>query len=187
METDQLGKLKFKQLTSADIPSIEEFCLQCEQLGYKNNSSLHAMKFHSATFFGAFDTNKLVSLAGVHHLPEVHNNAWRCLFRGAQLPGYTPTWSMDIFKSGIHFGYFLYFQIQHVLKNSPDAEFFISTNVDNPDAGDSSRLNKNMMPRLVKKGYCSLYEENLTLYSTQQNLWKINIENYLNARAQRIA
>ena len=32
--------------------------------------------------------DKIFNLAGVHHLPEVSNNAWRCLFRGAQLPGY---------------------------------------------------------------------------------------------------
>lgn len=179
---DRPGKLLFKQLTSADTSAVEEFCKQCASLGYENNASLSAMKFSSATFFGAFDQDKIVSLAGVHPLPEINERAWRCLFRGAQLPGYTPQWSMDIFKSGIHFSQFLYQQIKYVQTLDSAAEFYISTNVNNPKAGSSSRLHKTMMPRLAKQGYWDLVSPSIVLFNTEQSLWKVNVSNYMEAR-----
>lgn len=179
---DRPGNLTFKELTANDISAIETFCTKCAKLGYENNSSLTAMKFSTAVFFGAFDNNTIVSLAGVHKLPEVNDRAWRCLFRGAQLPGYTPQWSMDIFKSGIHFSQFLYQQIKYVQNIDPNAEFYISTNVDNPKAASSSRLHKVMMPRLARKKYWDLINPSIMLYNTEQSLWKVNVSNYMEAR-----
>jgi hypothetical protein len=182
---DKLGKLIFKQLTDDDIPAIEEFCNKCSNLGYENNSSITAMKLHFAVFFAAFDKNKIVSLAGIHKFPEINDRAWRCLFRGAQLPGYTPEWSMNIFKSGIHFSQFLYQQIKYV--NNPAAEFYITTNIDNPKAGASSRLHKTMMPRLASQGYLELTAPSINLYNTKQSLWKVNVLNYMTARERWLA
>lgn len=179
---DRPGKLIFKQLSISDTAAVEEFCKECSELGYENNASLSAMKFSSAIFFGAFDQNRIISLAGVHKLPEINDRAWRCLFRGAQLPGYTPQWSMDIFNSGIHFSQFLYQQIQHVQSIDPNAEFYISTNINNPKAGSSSRLHKTMMPRLAKQGYWELTNPNILLFNTEQSLWKVKVLNYMKAR-----
>jgi hypothetical protein len=179
-------------LLDNDLPQLKEFCEHCRLLGLENNKDFTAIKLSEMTmphgqFFIATDDDKIFSLAGIHKFLEVGPNAYRCLFRGAQLPGYTPQWSMDIFKSGIHFSYFLYAQIKFIQDTNPLAEFYISTNVDNPSAGSSSKLDKYMMPRLVKKGYCSLYRNNVTLYNTQQNIWKINVDNYLHARNQTFA
>ena len=182
---DRPGKLIFKQLTNYDIPAIEEFCSKCLDLGYENNASLTAMKFNSAVFFAAFDNKKIASLAGIHKLPEINDHAWRCLFRGAHLPGYTPKWSMDIFKSGIHFSQFLYQQINYV--KDPNAEFYITTNLDNPKAGASSRLHKTMMPRLAKHGYLKLIAPSITLFNTNQSLWQVNVFNYMTARERWLA
>jgi hypothetical protein len=179
---DKLGKLTFKKLTSDDVPQIEKFCKKCALLGYENNSSLKAMKFDFATFFGAYDQDKIVSLAGVHHIPELGSNAWRCLFRGAQLPGYTPKWSMNIFNSGIHFSQFLFQQINFIKESNALAEFYITTNVNNPKAGASSRLHKTMMPRLSKMGYWNLVSLNTVLYNTEQSVWKVNVFNYMKDR-----
>lgn len=179
-------------LTDDDLLQLKEFCRQCEALGLENNKDFTAIKLSEMSmprgqFFIATDDSKIFSLAGIHKLPEIGPTAYRCLFRGAQLPRFTPQWSMDIFKSGIHFSYFLYAQIKFIQNIDPLAEFYISTNVDNLGAGSSSRLNKFMMPRLVKKGYCSLYQSSATLYNTQQNIWKINVDNYLHARNQTFA
>lgn len=182
MQLDRPGKTIFKQLSDKDIIQIEQFCIECEKLGYENNKSLSAMKFNEATFFGAFDNNKLFSLAGVHKLPEVNEHAYRCLFRGAQLPGYTPRWSMDIFKSGIQFSQFIYMQIKYIQQFDNLAEFYITTNINNPKAGASSRLHNIMMPRLEKKGYWDLVNPNITLFNTEQSLWKINVTKYMEAR-----
>lgn len=179
---EQPGKTIFKLLTQEDIPQIEIFCKECEQLGYENNSSLQTMKFEKATFFGAFDGEKLFSLAGVEHFPIINEHAYRCLFRGAQLPKYTPKWSMNIFESGIHFSQFLYMQIKFIQQIDINSEFYITTNINNLKAGKSNRLHKTMMPRLSKKGYVDLINPNIIIYNTEQSLWKVNIINYMKAR-----
>lgn len=181
--------MEIRKFKETDIPSLKIFCEECKKLGWKNNESIEAMKIDTTImpygqYFIATKEEKIFSIAGVHRLPEIGPNAWRCLFRGAQLPGYTPAWSMDIFKSGIHFAYFLYEQIMFVREIDQDAEFFITTNIDNPDAGASSRLNKVMMPRLAGKGYWTLHFENFVLYNTEQNIWKVNVEKYLADRKE---
>lgn len=179
---DRPGKTIFKKLDNTDLPQIEKFCVECKNLGYENNSSLELMKFNNAVFFGAFLDDKLFSLAGLHKFPEINEYAYRCLFRGAQLPGYTPEWSMDIFNSGIHFSQFIYMQIKHVQEFDSNAEFYITTNIDNKNAGASSRLHKIMMPRLAKKGYWDLYNDNILLYNVQQSVWRINVDKYMSDR-----
>lgn len=184
---DRPGKLKYKLLTLEDIPAVNQFCKECQTLGYENNTSLETMKFHSATFFAAYDQECIVSLAGVHQLPEVNKHAWRCLFRGAQLPGYTPQWSMNIFKSGIHFSQFLYRQIKHVQTIDPSAEFYISTNLQSTIGAKSHRMNDVMMPRIAKMGVWNLHAENIMLYNVPQNLWKVDVETYMQLRDQHLA
>lgn len=179
---DRLGKLTFKLYEDSDKEALAEFCCECGKLGYENNSSFEAMKLDKAYFFLALDGNKIVSVAGVHKLPEVNEHAWRCLFRGAQLPGYTPQWSMDIFKSGIHFSQFLYRQIKLVQSIDPQAEFYVSTNVKSDTGAKSSRMNDVMMPRIAKRGIWSLHLENFELYHVPQNLWKVNVDVYMEGR-----
>ena len=89
---------------------LHMFCEKCDELGYKNNNSIKAMKLYwakqteqngiSGEFFCAFrrHTKKLdtiFAVAGCHPLPRdkfpmVNNNAWRIFFRRCELPGYSP-------------------------------------------------------------------------------------------------
>jgi hypothetical protein len=184
---DQLGKLTFKKLEETDHPALSVFCNECDKLGYENNQSfksikLDKMKMPYGQFFIGLDRDKIFTFAGVHHFPEINNHAWRCLFRGAQLPGYTPTWSVNIFKSWIHLSHLLYFQITLVQEIDPSAEFYISTNVDNSKAGVSSRLDKTIMPKLVRQGMFTLNQKDVVLYNTLQNVWKLNTDVYLKQR-----
>lgn len=180
----RLGKLTFRLYQDSDKEAMAEFCRACEELGYTNNASFEAMKLDKAYFFIAVDAGKIVSVAGVHKLPEVNEHAWRCLFRGAQLPGYAPAWSMDIFKSGIHFSQFLYRQIKLVQDIDPQAEFYVSTNVNSNTGAKSSRMNDVMMPRIAKRGIWNLHLENFELYHVPQNLWKVDVDTYLKLRSQ---
>lgn len=184
---ERLGNLTFRSLVDSDLPALATFCAECEKLGYENNKSfesikLDKMKMPYGQFFVGLDQDKIVTFAGVHHFPELGNNAWRCLFRGAQLPGYTPAWSVNIFKSWIHLSHLLYYQINLVQQLDPTAEFYISTNVDNKKAGVSSRLDKTIMPKLVKQGLFTLHSKDIMLYNTLQNIWKLNTETYLSER-----
>ena len=87
------------------------------------------------------DIDIIFNLAGVHHLPEVTPNAWRCLFRGAQLPGYAVSKgiSKNMFKTGYQLAYVLPMQIEFIQNTYPDAEFYMSTNVDKDGSGKSIR------------------------------------------------
>ena len=140
------------------------------------------MKMPYGQYFVGLDGDRFFTVAGVHKIDEVGLIGWRCLFRGAQLPGYTPKWSMNMYESGIQWSYLLYHQIKMVKELEPYANLYISTNVDNPSAGSSSRLNSVMMPRLTKQGYFELVAKNFTMYNTHQNLWKINVEKYMEDR-----
>jgi hypothetical protein len=179
-----------RELLDTDLPSLQLFCDECSKLGWENNKDFKAIKLDKMQMpYGKFhvvlDGDKIVSLAGVHKFPEVNDKAYRCLFRGAQLPTYTPEFSMDIYRSGIHFTYLMYMQIMLIQSIEPDAEFYVTTNVDNKKAGSSSRLDKTMAPRIMKRG---VFEKPYTmmLYGVEQSIWKVNVPEYLRQRDEFI-
>jgi hypothetical protein len=191
MQTIIHGKphLIIRPLETADLPKLKTFCETCKDLGIINNSDFKNLKLDRmhlpyGQFFIGYDLEKDIiwNIAGVHHLPEIGPNAWRCLFRGAQLPTYTPHWSMNIFKSGVHFSYFLYLQIEVIQQIDPNAEFYISTNIRNSSGAKSARMNEIMMPRLEKQGYWNLTHNEIDLFNTKQNLWRVNVDHYLEQR-----
>lgn len=171
---DQLGKLTFKALTNNDKKAVKEFC---QSQNYSNNTSLEKMKWDWCPFWcAAFNGERIVSIAGAHELPEVSPNAYRLLFRGAQLPGYTLGVGRNIFKTGIQLSYLLPIQINWALTLNPKAELYISTNI-NDDGGKSQRMNEVMMPLLAKKKIWKL-EQSMILYNVPQRLWRIDVKKY---------
>ncbi len=182
---------KVKELESHEHLKLLEFCHECAKLGYENNKDFAAIKLDKMVLpYGqyhiAIDTehDKIFSLSGVHHFPQIHDNAYRCLFRCAQLPSYAPMFSTYLFNSGIHFAYMLYEQIKLVQSFNKTAEFFITTNVTDKTGADSYRMNRTIMPRQAKLGIWSLYMENATIYNTLQNVWKINVHEYMRQREE---
>lgn len=178
---------KIKALEDADMAMLAVFCDKCKSVGWENNKDFTSMKIDKMVlphgrFFIAIADHKIISVAGVHILPEVGPNAWRCLFRGAQLPGYTPKWSTDLFKSSILFGQCLYEQINLVHSIDSNAEFYLSTNVNADTGAKSSRMNDVMMPRIANRGIWSLHLQDFELYNVRQNIWKVNVDEYLRQR-----
>lgn len=179
-----------RELLDTDTDSLQEFCIECGSLGWVNNKDFKAIKLDTmqlpyGKFFVAVDGTKIVSLAGVHKFPEVNDNAYRCLFRGAQLPTYTPKFSMNMFASGIHFTYFLYQQINLIRSIDSNAEFYITTNIDTATGGESSRINRVMMPRLARLGVWGLVDTKV-IYGVEQNIWRVNVPEYLAQREKFI-
>jgi len=178
MLTEKLGRITFRFATKEDEPLVEQFC---NSQNFSNNTSLKKMKWDWCLETGAWtiaiDNDKIVSIAGIHPLPEVDNSSYRCLFRGAQLPGYTLGTGRDIFKTGIHLAHLLPMQLSWAPANS---KFYISTNINN-DGGKSQRMNNVMMPLLAKRGIWHL-ERSMDLYYVPQNLWRINIRKYTEER-----
>jgi hypothetical protein len=173
--------LEIRKLEQGDLGKLEDFLHECARLNLENNRDLTAIKFDKMSmpygqyFIGLDHTaNKIWNLAGIHQLPELGNNVWRALFRGAQLPGYALAFGKDFLKISYHFRYFLPMQIEFIKSQNPSAEFVISTNVKNAGAGKSDRLNKSVCPYLKGKGILTLEWENYMLFNTVQNIWKVN-------------
>lgn len=178
MQIETHGKLIFRELTKQDTKAVEIFC---KSQNYTNNVSLQTMKWDWCPYWcGALINEKIVSIAGAHPLPEISKNAYRLLFRGAQLPGYSLGCGRDMFKTGIQLPHLLPLQIEWVksINNSP--ELYISTNI-NPGAAKSKRMNDVMMPLLAKRGIWHL-ERTMILYNVPQNVWRINIDRYTEER-----
>jgi len=185
-----LGKTIFNnnrsvvKLDNSDISLVEDFCIKCEELGLENNSSSTKMKWDTATWFGAVDQGSIYSIAGYHKL-DIDDHSYRVLFRGAQLPGYNPKgFSKNVYANVVHWTYFLKEQIEEILSNDPKAKLYISTNIQkNTDAPSSHKLTSMMTPLLIKRNLLSLEYENIELFYTQQNLYRVNVEEYFKQRS----
>lgn len=171
------------RLFTNEYRDLDKFMLACKSLGLENNKDATAIKLDKMTmpygqYFIGWDSSAecIWNLAGVHHIPELGPNIWRVLFRGAQLPGYALGVSKDFFKVSYHWRYFLPLQIQFVQAGFPDAEFVITTNVKNSSAGKSDRLDKIVMPQLVAQGLAELWQSDVELFHTRQNVWRIKLD-----------
>jgi len=194
MQMVKLGKIIFKKLEDSDLDKLKVFCDSCKKLGYINNSNfenikLNQMRMPYGQFFVGIDTEKdiIFNLAGVHQLPEVSPNAWRCLFRGAQLPGYgiSKFLSKNMLKTGYQLSYVLAMQINFIKKQYPNSEFFISTNIENIQGMKSARMGNFIINTLNKTGVLSKHL-NLKLYNTEQIVWKINEKVYWKERKKAL-
>ena len=130
---EQPGRL-YRELLDSDIDNLKIFCDTCSELNYHNNVSFESIKLDKMTmpygqFFVGLDNDKIFTIAGVHRMPEINDKAWRCLFRGAQLPGYVPKFSTNPYELIIHFRELLYLQLNYVLSIEPDSEFYITSNI----------------------------------------------------------
>lgn len=182
------GKLIFRELLDSDLPKLQDFCDKCKELNYHNNVDLKAIKYESMVmpygkYFIGLDNDKIFTLAGVHKLPEIDINGYRCLFRGAQLPGYTVN-SLSVFDTIIHFGHLLNLQLLYIRSIFPESNFYITTNIDNGNNGYSSIVNKVFMPRIERLGMWKLYQRDVLLYNTRQNVYKIDVDEYFKQRQQ---
>lgn len=174
--------LEIRLLTDDNYADLDKFFIVCKSLGLENNKSADAIKLDKMRMpYGQYfigwdnDTECIWNLAGVHRLPEIGDNVWRVLFRGAQLPGYALGTGKDFFRVSYHWRYFLPLQIRYIQAGYPDAQFVITTNLKNSSAGKSDRLDKVVMPLLQKEGLVDLTGEDVELFHTRQNIWTINL------------
>lgn len=187
MLVEKHGKLIYRELLDTDLDKLQVFCDECKKLNYHNNVDFNAikldkMKMPYGKFFIGLDDDKIFTIAGVHQLHEIDELGYRCLFRGAQLPGYTPMSALKFYDI-IHFGQLLYLQIQYIRNINKNSNFYITTNIVDNNNGYSSRVNRVFMPRIEKLGIWSLYQSDVVLFNTRQNIYKINVEEYFRQRS----
>lgn len=177
--------LEFRLLQESDYPALEIFCNKCKDLGLVNNSSFQAikldkMKMPYGQYFIGYDyrTQEIWNLAGVHQLPEISPNAWRCLFRGAQLPGYAmqSMLSKNMLKTSYQMTFVLHWQIEFIKMRYPNAEFYTSTNnLKNENVPVKSQvLDQRVNPLLQKQGIFEKIYDDFLLYNTSQSIWRVH-------------
>lgn len=158
---------------------VENFFLECQRLGFKNNTSAEKIKYNWATtqrsgkFWGLRIGEKMISMAGCHHLPEINANAFRIQFRGCELPGsdLKKTLSRAHFNSST-FRELLPLQIQWV-RSLGEYDLYITVNHDN--------RNHRAMELMARQGFLS-YADSRMLFDTPQTIWKFNTEYYETVR-----
>ena len=177
--------LEFRLLQESDYGNLEIFCNECKKLNLKNNESFDAikidkMKMPYGQYFIGYDYNseRIWNLAGIHRLPEINDRAWRCLFRGAQLPGYTMQHILtkNMLKTSYQMTFVLHWQIEFIKSMYKDAEFYTSTNnLKNKDAPIKSQLlDQKVNPLLENQGIFEKVHDNFLLYNTSQSIWKVH-------------
>ena len=186
-------ELELRLLQEADHAKLLDFCNSCKKLGWYNNESFQTIKLDKMSmpygqFFIGYDHSKDIiwNLAGVHKFPEVGEDAWRCLFRGAQLPGYSLSGSFtkDVYKNGYHLSYLLPMQMEFIRALYPKSKFYMSSNnlTNKTHFAKSQKLDSVIMPYLAKRGIFTCTHKDFMLYGTSQSVWQVNVDQYYKER-----
>lgn len=188
--------LEFRLLQESDYIRLKSFCDYFKGKGIKNNDSfesikLDKMKMPFGQYFVGYDyeSDKIWNLLGVHRLPEIHEHAWRCFFRGAQLPGYRlgTALTSDIFKLGYQITYMIEMQIKFILEHDSNAEIFASTNTPKAETFARSQfIDQHIAPMLERRGVFTKAYDNFMLFNTSQSIWKLNVDKYFEERKKSV-
>ena len=160
-------------LTKEVFPQLETFFDTAKELKYLNNVSKRAMKYDWCLDFGGMwhcaidDNNRMVSLAGCHPLPEVDDNAWRVMFRGVQIPG-----DYGFGLSKYHMSALTWRLLLPLNSNS---------NLLHDASGKMNKTHR-LFQQLEKLGMVEHYND-MELYHTDQSVWKLNKEKYMEVRS----
>ena len=169
-------------LTKELFPQLETFFDTAKELKYLNNVSKRAMKYEWCLDFGGIwhcvtdDNNKILSLAGCHPLPEVNDNAWRVMFRGVQIPGNYGFGLSKYHMSALTWRLLLPSQLEYI----NDADAYITTNISHDASGKMNKTHR-LFQQLEKLGMVEHYND-MELYYTDQSVWKLNKEKYMEVR-----
>lgn len=141
-------------------PLVNQFCINCANLNYTNNSSLKAMKWHdkSIIWYCHYKDYRIVSLSGI----QPFEDGYRICFRGATLPGI----SNKILNKE---------QAIQGMKDLGSHNYYVTTNVENNHTF-GVRLS-----RAMKKG--KIWKAKIVdvkkVYNVMQEIWKIENKYYV--------
>ena len=85
--------MKVVEITDPETPVVQQFFEKCRSHNFVNNISAKTIKFNWVVnerfgkFWGILDCGSMIGMAGCHWMPEIHDLAFRILFRGCELPG----------------------------------------------------------------------------------------------------
>ena len=94
---------------------------------------------------GTFSNDVLISMSGIHPFPEINQNAFRIMFRGATLPGKSSTF-LNLKQVPL--------KKEWAFLRNENAEFYVTFNLDTKIGSKSNRMIK-AIQRTKKFSYYS--------------------------------
>jgi len=173
-----LRDFSIEQLNIQNLPSeIFSFFDECKQQGLKNNDSIDSTGFGKRpdeAWWCVWHEGKIISISGSHKLSFLGKNAYRVLVRSATLKQYrgkAGPFTKSI-KHDFTWGHIAKHQIDYCKKLGGN-KFYFTTNNHNPDLLVNEKTDRMVNKILVPQGYIEFVDQ-VTLYGTSQNIWKIN-------------
>jgi hypothetical protein len=182
-----ISTVTYKKSLQGDVV---KFCKEAAKSNLINNSSLEAMKLdwclaNGGAFHLTYYKTKLISVSGCHPLPQFGEGVMRVLFRGATLPKYHNLFGI---VSRTHMNSFpFYSQLPLQLKFASKKGYTIpvvTTNYSNPGNMKSMTKSHRTFFSLEKTGIVTNVMENITLFNTEQAVWRVNVDHYFLARKE---
>lgn len=167
--------IQTKRLYTPD-DSVMDYISECENRGFKNNSSLKAMKWdwclENGAWYGTSVNDKLVSISGIHKFED----GYRGLFRGAQLET-RPINSLTRYQMQ---SYCISEQLPKQIEFAGGHALYITTNVSNDASGRMNRIHRSFS--VMAKGGMVEYMGDSEIFHTWQSIWRLNIDRYFEIR-----
>lgn len=167
-----------KKLELSSLPDeLFIFCDRCREQSINNNISVKAMKignWGNDAWWTAWVDNQIVSISGMHPLPEISNECWRVMFRTATLREFRAL-AGPVSKNLTHdvnWGRILPFQIEYA-KEQNAKKIVFTTNSSIEGDTNSYRTDRVVKKTLAARGLVKLIHENIMLYNTVQNVWEV--------------
>ena len=163
-----------------DISALQIYCDKCRDFGWINNSSLERLNIDMMTenqgaYFGIYENNEIVSIAGIYKFHELYPDDWRMFYRSATLPNKAR-------NKGLHRGTGLRgrLYINAFLEYTHNGSLYFTTNikVSNGNQNAITRADQHMKRESSLKDSYVDYVDTLMLYETKQAIWKLNNEKY---------
>jgi hypothetical protein len=170
-----------KQLTVCDIDTIDrkaldEFFLECKNLGYENNVSDLAIrtsfvKQRLGNIWFLLSQGEVIGMAGCHRFDEYDSSSFRIQFRGCEIPGkdVKPGLSRSHFNSST-FRELIPYQLRWIEQKGYDKNnVYLTVN--------HGHKNYRAMSLIERQGFLTK-ECEMNLFNTEQTIWKFNTEHY---------
>tara|TARA_Y100001980_G_C14538900_1_gene316211 strand:- start:1327 stop:1860 length:534 start_codon:yes stop_codon:yes gene_type:complete len=161
-----------------DISDLQIYCEKCRDLGWINNSSLERLNIDMMTenqgaYFGIYENNEIVSIAGIYKFHELYPDDWRMFYRTATLPGKAK-------NKGLHRGTGLRgrLYINEFLKYTNNGNLYLTTNIKNGDWENITRYHRALEKESSQKDSYVHYHDKVNLYEREQVIWKLDNEQY---------
>lgn len=161
------------------IKDLKRFCKKCKKIGWYNNSSLTKLKYDETVrngggFFAIYENESITSIAGYQKFSYMQENGWRIFYRSATLPESNTNKTLHNGTGPRGRAY-----IDKFIATLPNQNLYVTTNIENNESKNITRYNRSLYLESKRANSYIEFVTEAILYNTKQNIWKLNIEKYL--------